>query len=216
MSEKIKTPEGQLSFPFLFVAKAKMNATENDRPRFSTAIVFPKDTDLTELKQLVLDAALAKFGEKAPDMFRSKALRTPFRTDGEAKGYGPDTTFITAWSHNRPGVVSIYPDPDNDGKPTVITADETEKVYPGVIAKLLVSCFGYDNSGNKGVSFSLAGVQIRRKGDRLDGSIAATDAFDADKDAVADLSDLTGDDGPSAASEGSSEASSDEVLNDLM
>lgn len=217
MSEKVVTPEGQLSFPFIFVAKPKMNAQENDRPRFSTAIVFPEGADLTALKQIVLDAAKVKFGDKAADMFRSKALRSPFRTDGESKGYAEGTTFVTAWSHNRPGIVSIFPDPNNEGRPTPITNEQSERVYPGVIAKLLVSAFAYDNSGNKGVSFSLAGVQVIKDGERIDGSIAATDAFDADKDAVADLSDLTGEKttvpGPT---EGSSEDSPSDVLDDLM
>ena len=78
-----------------------------------------------------------------------------------------------------------------------------------------MSALAYDNSGNKGVSFSLAGVQIIKDGDRLDGSIAAVDAFDADMDAVADLADLTdsldGTEAPTTAP-----PSSDEVLDDLM
>ena len=215
MSEKVVTPEGQLSFPFVFTAKPKMNAVEGDRPRFSTAIVFPEGADLQALKQIVLDAAKAKFGDKASDMFRSKALRSPFRTDGESKGYAEGTTFITAWSHNRPGIVSIYPNPSDNGRPTPITEADADKVYPGVIAKLLVSAFAYDNSGNKGVSFSLAGVQIIKDGERIDGSIAAVDAFDADKDAVADLADLTDSlDGTAAPT--TAPSSSDEVLDDLM
>ena len=212
MSEKVVTPEGQLSYPFLFVAKPKMDAVEGDRPRFSTVIVFPEGANLTELKQIVLDAAKAKFGDKASDMFRSKALRSPFRTDGDSKGYPDGSTFISAWSNNRPGIVSIYPDPSNEGRPTPLTADDSEKVYPGVIAKILVSAFAYDRSGNKGVSFSLAGVQIIKDGERIDGSVAAVDAFDADKDAVADLGDLTGEsDSTDAPTD-----SSDEVLDDLM
>ena len=216
MSDKVVTPEGQLSYPFLFMARAKKDAKEGDRPRFSTTIIFPEGTDITELKKLVMDAAKEKFGEKFSDMFRSGALRNPFRTDTEAKGY-PDGTFISAWSHNRPGVVSIYPDPNNvndDGKPkpTIISPEDSDKVYPGVVAKLLVSVFAYDNI-TKGVSFSLAGVQIIKDGDRLDGAVAAQDAFDADKDAVADLSDLTGE------GEGKQEDTStggDDPLDDLL
>lgn len=191
---KLKTPEGQLSYPFLFESRAKMDAKEGDKPRFSTVIVFPEEADLSELKSLVLNKAKEKWGEKAGGMFRNKDLRTPFRKSDEKpeKGYPAGSTYINAWSTNRPGVVSIYPDPNNKGKPTIIPPEDSDKVYPGVFAKLLVSVFHYDQKGNKGVSFSLAGVQIIRDGERLDGAVAVQDAFDADQDAVADLSDLTG------------------------
>jgi hypothetical protein len=84
-------------------------------------------------------------------------------------------------------VVSIYPDPVT-GKPSQIT--DPDKVYPGVIVQATIEAYGYDRDGNRGVTFGLGNIQVRRDGDRLDSAKAASDEFEADATAVADLSDL--------------------------
>ena len=194
---QVITPEAIISYPKLFVPEA-MSDEPDAVKKYSAAFIFPEGSDLTELKDAAASAAREKWGDKAGAMFSSGALRSPFRTDVEAKGYPEGSTFFNARSLQRPGVVSIYPDPNNGGKPTVITDEGA--VVAGARVKAAVSVFAYEVKGNKGISFGLNSVQLIRPPtpeERLDGRVAAQDTFAADKDAVADLSDLEEDNGES-------------------
>lgn len=187
MSEKVITPEAVLSYPYLFETQDPME--EGGEAKYGAVFVFLEGADLTALKKSVIEAAKEKWGDKAVGMLRDKKIRSPFRDDAEDKGYPEGSVFITARSKARPGVVSIYPDPNNGGKPTPIT--DPELIYPGCFVKASVRAFAYDVKGNKGVSFNLNNVQKLRDGERLDGRTKAEDEFDADQDAVGSLEDLT-------------------------
>ena len=178
------TPVGTLSYPNLFEPRA---ADEGSEPKYSCAIVFDEGTDLTALKEVAIETAKAKWGDKAEAMIRNGKLRMPFRTDGEEKGYPEGSTFMNVRSKNRPGIVSVYPDPGT-GRPMPIT--NPDSLYPGCKVRLSVGCFAYDVSGNRGVSFGLGNVQKVSEGERLDGRSSAEHEFEADPNAVADLSDL--------------------------
>jgi hypothetical protein len=186
---RVVTPEAILSYPHLFEPTIAPGAKEAS---YSASFVFPAGTDLKTLKLAAIAAGKDKFGDKFEAGVRNGSIKLPFRTDVEEKGYPEGSTFINARSKQRPGVVSIFPDPSNGGKPTPIT--DTDKVYPGVIVIASLTAFGYDKAGNKGVSFALNNVQVRRDGERLDSRKAATDEFAADESAVASLEDLTGED----------------------
>lgn len=203
---RIITPEAILSYPNLFVPRA---AQEGGTEKFSAALVFPEGTDTTELKKAAIAAAQEKWGDRLKGA-KIKALETqhgyqtflvagefrallPWRDHPETiatKGYPEGSTFINARSTRKPGIVTVYQGPD--GKP--LPLDDESKVYAGVIVKASVDAYAYEHSGNKGVAFGLGNIQIIRDGERLDGSVAAQDEFEADPDAVADLSDLTEDD----------------------
>lgn len=199
------------SYPNFFTPRAA-SQDPNAKPKFSGAFVFPDPAALVDFKKRAIAVAQERFGDKlkgaklrtldtqhGPAIFLvspSIRVRMPWNDSPEviaAKGYPEGSTVINARSDTKPGVVSIIPDP-NTGKPMVIT-DES-KVYPGVIGNVSGDLYAYSNSGNHGVSFGLGNVQIVRDGERLDGRANAVDEFDADADAVADLSDLTGDDTP--------------------
>ena len=178
------TPVGTLSYPNLWEPRAGF---DGGPAKYSCAVVFAPDTDLTELKRAAIACAKEEWGERAEAMIRNGKLRMPFRTDGEEKGYEPGSTFINVRTSTAPGIVSIIPDP-NTGRPMKIT-DESA-IYPGAKVKVSLQVFSYDTNGNKGVSFNLANVQKVADGPRLDGRIAADLEFEADPNAVADLSDL--------------------------
>lgn len=184
---RVITPECILSYPHLFEPTIAPGAKEAS---YSASFVFPAGTDLKALKLAAIAAGKDKFGDKFEAGVRNGSIKMPFRTDVEEKGYPEGSTFVNARSKQRPGVVSIYPDPNNNNKPTQIT--NPEQVYPGVFVVASLTAFGYDKAGNKGVSFALNNVQVRRDGERLDSRKAATDEFSADESAVASLDDLTG------------------------
>ncbi len=183
----MKTPEAVISYPKLF----HPDSFGGQEPKYSAALIFLDGTDLTALKQAAIEVAVAKWGADAGAMLSAGTLRSPFRTDVEAKGYPAGATFLNVRSKQRPGVVSQVPDASNGGKPTTITDEGA--IVAGARVFAAISPFAYDNNGNKGVSFGLNHIQLIRpptQEERLDGRVAAEDTFSADASAVADLGDL--------------------------
>lgn len=199
--------EAILSYPNLFRPRAASD-DPNAKAKFSAAFVFPDSDSLKEFKKAAIAVAQERWGDK----LKGAKLRTLDTQHGEAvflvspsvrvrmpwndtpdvvasKGYPEGSTLVNARSDSKPGIVSIVPDP-NTGKPMLV--DDEAKVYPGVIVNVSGDLYAYSNSGNNGVSFGLGNVQIVRDGERLDSRRNAADEFDADASAVADLSDLTG------------------------
>ena len=183
------TPKATLSFPH-FDQPQQPQPGSGGKAKYSGVFVFAAGTDLAPLKAAVMAAAEAKWPGKAAAMFKSNALRSPFRTDGESKGYAEGSTFISARSEQKPGLVYLHAGADN--KPArVADADVREVFYPGAQVRAQLRAFAYDSNGNKGVSFALNNVQKLGDGPRLDNRQDAVDAFEADLSATpADLADL--------------------------
>lgn len=163
MGRKVKTAEFRASFCNVFEAKG----FDGGEPKFSIAMIFPKDADLSELRAIAKEAVREKFGDKAP-----ANLRSPFRDGaekGELEGYGDGVIFVNASSKQQPGIV--------DAKlQRVMSRDE---FYAGCYARATVTAYAYDQKGNKGVAFGLHNLQKLRDGERLDGKAAAEKDFDA-------------------------------------
>lgn len=188
-STNVVTPIATLSYPHLAEAQAPTDG--KGKAKFSCALVFAKGTDLTQLQLAALAAAKKKFGEqwtlpngtKIPiaEAFAKGALRSPFRRDGEMKGYPEGSIFLNVRTEQRPGCV--------DAQLARIPVELVkEKFYAGCKVKASLAAFGYDNSGNKGVSFGLNNIQFIADGERIDGRKAAEQEFTAElAEAPADL-----------------------------
>jgi hypothetical protein len=183
-------PVAMLSYPSLFEPKAYKNGT----PKYSAVLVLPAEADLKQLKTAVSMVAKERFGDRAKAIL---AGNNPIHgtEQSEAKGYPEGSVYINAKTVNRPQIVSRFADPKT-GKPQLIEeADATEiggpsEMYPGVWVKAYISVYSFDAEGNKGVAFGLEGLQRWEDGERLDGMRAATDIFEAEMPAEADLEDL--------------------------
>ena len=164
------TPEAILSYPNLFTPVA---VNQGDEPKYSVSLIFTEEVQQTEeyaaLKAAAIAVAREKWGDKMPAMLKAGKLRMPFRDDGEEKGYPENSTFIGARSKNAPGIVAW----------NLETITDEKEMYPGAIVRGHISAFTYDVNGNRGVSFGLDNVQKLRDGERLDGRIAAKNAFTA-------------------------------------
>lgn len=180
---KVITPKGRLSYPALFEPKIPPQQTE---PVYSCTIVFEDGVDLSSLMKAAEECGKEKWGDKYAALVKGGKIRSPFREDGEEKGYPPGSIFINIKSKQAPGIVSIFP--GEDGKPAKIT--DPGQVYAGCYVRASVRAFAYDVNGNKGVSFALNNIQKVADGDRLDGRSRAEDEFEADANASADLEDL--------------------------
>jgi hypothetical protein len=187
--QKCVTPEAIISFPALFRATKGVDPTKPKK--YGCTLVFPKGTDLTALKQAVITAAEAKFGDKAAEVIRDqkdpvfRGSQPKYIEQAKKYGYPEGCTFISVTSKDKPGVVSTFR--GEDGRPQEITDEKA--IYSGAIVRASVYAHAYDSAGNKGVTFFLNNVQKIRDGQRMDGKIDARDEFEA-TDAPVDLSEL--------------------------
>jgi hypothetical protein len=181
--ESVVTPEGRVSFPYLFKQRPPMmlNGKPMGEPKYSLTLLFPKSTDLTALKRMAYNAVVEKWGQdraKWPANLRGLDLVNylsptgkdgwPFR-DGDARdvtGYAGMIS-ITATSKERPGVV------DQNVQPIL---DES-KLYAGCYARAQLIAFAFDHNGSRGVSFGLQNVQFVRDGEPFSGRQKPEDAF---------------------------------------
>ena len=214
------------------IASYPQLTTPDEKGKYSLTLIFadgfPKD-----LKKVALDTIKAKYEGKLQgakivvlDTPHGKAnflqagdltIRLPWRDDPDLvakKGYPEGSGFIAVRGSKgapQPQIVSLVP--DENGKPTVIDAG---KIYAGCIVKASIDPYCYDTDGNQGVTFGLGNVQFIRDGDRLDGRTFGVDDFDADENAVADLSDLTGEGDEEMAGATAGAGDDEDDLSDLL
>jgi hypothetical protein len=183
----IITPKAQLSYPHIDKPQEAQNPGE--KPKYSVTLVFAPDANLDEMVEMAKLAGVEKFGSKGANLVRVGGKGSTFRNDVEGK-YPEGSIYISARSETKPGAVFLWAGPDN--KPAVIPDDQIrEQLYPGAFVRAQLKPFGYDKKGNKGIGWALNNIQKLGDGERLDSRQAATEAFDADMNAVpADLKGL--------------------------
>lgn len=178
LSNRDVTAYGRLSFAHLFAPHAP---NEQAEPKYSATLLIPKtDTETVQRIQAAIQAAVQDAVErgtfKAPiDPAHTKypPLRDGDLPNDSGEPRGPEFAghwFIAAKASTKrkPFVV--------DGNRNLIL-DESE-VYSGCYVNIAVQFFGYSNSGNKGISASLIGVQKVKDGERLGGpALEAEDVF---------------------------------------
>lgn len=168
------TPVFRVAFQSVFKAKA---FSEDQDPKFEITMLFPKGSDLKELKRVAKLAISEKWGDNPP-----KNLRSPFK-DGDEKDYDGFAGHISvkAVSDRRPGLV------DRDG--TKIISEED--FYSGCYAIATVVAFPYGGKGSPwspGVSFGLRNIMKIRDGEPFEGGATAEEDFeDVEVDAPENL-----------------------------
>ena len=165
--KQVVTPTFRCAFPDLFEpTKVEGSAGE---AKYGLVMVFPKTTDLTALR----DMAKAAVKEKYPTGKPPPNFRNPFRDgDTETRDDGspkyPGCIFISARSKFQPGIVNQNCAPLTDQK----------QVYGGMYCRAFVSCYVYDQAGNKGVAFNLDAVQKVKDGEPFaQGGVNAAKVF---------------------------------------
>lgn len=167
MSKKNKpviTPEFRVNFPNVF--KAKLNE-KNGKLEYSLVALFPKNADMSYLKDIAQEAVEKKWGTDSSKW--PKPLKTPFRDQAEREkqndegkmtlppGYEKGGVFMNLKTTLRPGVV------DGGKQPIIEDAD----FYSGCWAIASINVFAYDVAGNRGVTFYLCNIQKVRDDDSL-------------------------------------------------
>lgn len=167
----VMTPRGLINYPVLF-EDGKLNALSGKK-EYSVDILFPKNTDLSVIKEEINKAIEAKWGSKPP-----KGLRNPIKDgDGTKQNGEPYKSeykghyFITLKNTRRPGVMA----PD-----AVTPITDPSEVYSGCEGRAIFRAFAYDQPANKGVSLSLIHFQKTKDGEPIAGrAVEIEGAFDA-------------------------------------
>lgn len=173
-SKKLILPPALGSFVFIWEARPPMDG--KGEPKYSIALLWPKKTDLKELKQAINDVATQAFGKDAPNLLAKGKLWNPLRDGDEDKADYADfkgMVYVNAKSTQKPGIV------DKNVKPII----DREEAYSGCIYRASVSLFAYDKGGQKGVAVGLQNLQVvKGKAEgmpRLDNRKTAEEEFEA-------------------------------------
>ena len=162
---RIVTPEATLSFPRVEKATKVDPTNENEEPKFSAVFIFPKGTDFTQMKAVIMHVGETRWGAKFKEMLKTGQVKSPLRKDGNPKYFPEGAVYISPRSKNKPGLVMPYP--DEKGQPAL--CEDPSIFYAGARVRANVTAFAYDRLGNKGVSFGLNSIQWIGDGPRLDG-----------------------------------------------
>jgi hypothetical protein len=161
---RVLTPEFRVSYEHVWKAQA---LKPTDKPKYSVTMLFPKDTDLAGIKEVIRQAKIAEFGPDKEDW--PEGLASPVsdgnkhvdKDTGEIKPGYKDTWVIKATSNE-------------DQKPAVFGEDgqemiDSKKFYSGCYARAQVLCRVWEYMGKQGIHFILDGVQKTKDGDPFGG-----------------------------------------------
>lgn len=162
---------------YVFVTEPRKGDNGEDG-KYSIQPLIPKDSpQIKAIKKAIKEAATEKFGEQV----KMGMLKLPLR-DGDEERDGEEYEgmyFLNANSAKKPGIVNRNNEPAD--------ADDLEELcYSGAYFHVSINFYAFNHEGKKGVAAGLANVMLRKKGDRLDGSVAATTEFSEFADESAD------------------------------
>jgi hypothetical protein len=186
-SRTLLSPVVRLSYPALFEARAMRNPDGTEgKAKYGATLHFDErskqDPKFKELmKDLVEEVNLfarRRWPDEAahakPPFLDDCKLKSPwldpqsprYRDKPELKGV---IRFIRPSSNRRVPCVNRLRNPITD----------PELLYPGCYVKALLTVFTYSNTGNFGPGFGLRGIQFVEDGERLDGGVDVSEAFEA-------------------------------------
>lgn len=166
---KCRTPRFIASYAqWLF--KAQKN--DDGQDKYSCALVFPKGTDLNEMKQCAKNAIANRYGaDKVDTYLNDRNFKWPFR-DGNTRDdeIYKDAIFLNASSDNKPGLAELK---DNILERDVGPMD----IYSGCYAVATVNFYVFKRKGNHGVGCGLNNLVKVADGTRLGGAAPLEEDF---------------------------------------
>lgn len=172
------TPKFRVSYPYLFQPQKDKDDPEG-AGKYSITMMFPKETDLTDLKKSLHAAKVAAFGpnkEKWP-----KKLESPVR-DGDSVEFEDKPEFQGCWivkatanaKFGKPSLVGTKRDIE---KKLIPLGDQSE-FYAGCYARAFIFPNVWEFMKKRGVSFILDHVQKLDDGPALGGRKNVNEIFD--------------------------------------
>lgn len=160
------TPVARLSFPAFFTATS---FEEGQKKKYSAVLLFKKGENIDQLKAMVREAGIKKWG---PDQAKwPRPLRLPFYDQADKakegvlpEGYEAGAIWIRVSTEQPPGVCR----PDL----SAIRAEQASEIYGGCWVKCSVNAYAYGGPGTRfgaGISIGLRNVQKIRDDKPLGG-----------------------------------------------
>lgn len=169
---RLLTPQFRVSFPHVF--KPSVMKGTNNPPKYSVTMLFPKDSNIKPLQEVIKQAKIAKFGPNKNDW--PEGIASPV-DDGDDPKHAKKEGYAGHWvlkastgADQRPGVF--------DEKVQEIV--DPSRFYPGCYAKAYVYAYVWEfpkGSGRFGVSFILDHVQKVADGKSFSSKKAGTEIF---------------------------------------
>jgi len=159
------------SFVFVTEPRKKENGETGN---YSVQVLLPKnDPQVKKFQKLVEQALVDKHGSDAAK--KKGRYKLPMR-DGDEERDGEEYEgmyFFNCNGGKKPGIVNSNNEPAD-------TDDLDELCYSGAYFHVSVNVYGFDakDGGKPGVAVGLNNLMLRKKGVRLDGSVAATSEFE--------------------------------------
>lgn len=178
LNTRVTTGKVRLSFVHLFEKHA---VEEGQTPAYSVMAILPKSDKVTLAKMREAEKnAAEKDKGRCWNGTIPKVLASIIK-DGDAE----DPKTGEPYSAKLPEVAGSYffTVRSTKLKPGVVDRDKNEildqsEVYSGCYGRLALTAYGYNVSGNRGISFGLNHVQKLADGEPLGGFTRAEDAFD--------------------------------------
>jgi hypothetical protein len=169
-SRDIKGPEARLAFTQgLF----ELQTTQSGKKQWNCTLLWPKSADLSALKELAVEAAVAEWGDKAVQMIKDGLIKSPFldgdgpqgksKKTGEPHNGFPGHTFVrvTSGEDYRPKLVNQK----------VLPIASKDELKSGDFGFPVVNAFTWENDQNgKGITFGMSMLQKTRSGESLGGA----------------------------------------------
>lgn len=166
-SENIKTPLARLAFSnSLF----KMQTTQSGKLQWGATLLFPKTADITPIRKLAEEAAVAEWGDKVKALIAAGTLHNPFLDgdgpQGKSKKTGaPHEGFPGHWFIRCISGESYRPKLVNQQLLPIVSEEE---LYSGCYVYAVINAFTWENvQKGKGISFGLSMVQKVRDGEKI-------------------------------------------------
>ena len=170
---KIILQNVRCSYVFVNERRKKKDGSDGN---YSIQILLPKDDpQIKKIKKAIDETLVAKFGvDAAKKKGRYKLpLRNPDADDEDKDGEEyQGMYFMNANAGKKPGLVNPNNEPAD-------TDDIEELCYSGAYFHVSVNIYAFPatDGGKPGIAVGLNNVMLRKKGDRLDGSVSATSEF---------------------------------------
>ena len=168
-STKVVTSKVRLSYCNLFEPRAQQ---EGGEPKYSVTLLTPKSDTATvaKIKAAQEAATVAKWPTKRPPKLATTLHDGDGVKEKTGEPFGPECQghwVMSVSSKNKPGVVDANLNEILD-KTAIVSGD---------YGRVSINAYGYDVSGNRGISFGLNNVQFLEKGEPLGGRTRAEDDF---------------------------------------
>jgi hypothetical protein len=157
----VVTPVGRLAFN-------KNLFKQNDKGRYSVAVVFDKDKDMTKVKQLIAETIKEKWGDKVPSNLMMPVKEETRDDMLEKYPFMADRITLNASNGYAIPVIDLNHE-------EIFESD----LKAGDQVRLSISAYAYDNQ-LKGVGLNAEGVQFIREDEAFYGRTSAKDMFSGD------------------------------------